>query len=65
MARKGKKTTAVARAPLALDLFFQSLESRTSNATHLRLLKAARKANPAAALDHELSKIMEELLDET
>ena len=65
MARKEKKTAAVARSPTAFDFFFQSLESRTSNPTHLRLLKAARKADPAAALEHELNKIMEELLHET
>ena len=65
MVSKEKKTAAVARVPAALDLFFQSLESRTSNATHLRLLKAARGADPAAALECELSKIMEELLRET
>ena len=64
MASKEKKTAAAAPLPTALDLFFQSLESRTSDATHLRLLKAARKADPAAALERELSKIMEELLHE-
>lgn len=65
MASKEKKTAAAAHPPTALDLFFQSLESRTSNATHLRLLKAARRADPATALERELSKIMEELLHET
>jgi hypothetical protein len=65
MARKVKNTVPAGRLPTVLDLFFQSLESRTSDATHLRLLKAARKADPAAALERELIKIMEELLHET
>jgi len=64
MAGKAKKAAAVAPLPTALDLFFQSLESRTSDATHRRLLKAAREVDPAAALERELSKIMEELLHE-
>jgi hypothetical protein len=64
MASKAKKTAAVAPQPTALDSFFQSLESRTSDATHRRLLKAARKVDPAAALERELSTIMEELLHE-
>jgi hypothetical protein len=64
MASKAKKTAAVAPLPTALDLFFHSLESRTSNVTHRRLLKAAREVDPAAALERELSKIMEELLHE-
>jgi hypothetical protein len=64
MADKVKKTAAVASLPTALDLFFRSLESRTSDATHRRLLKAAREVDSAAALERELSKIMEELLHE-
>jgi hypothetical protein len=48
----------------ALDVFFTSLESRTSDPIHRRLLKASRKPNPVAALEKELAKIMEELLRE-
>lgn len=48
----------------ALETFFQSLATRTSDATHLRLLKAARRTDPASALERELGKIMEELLHE-
>ncbi len=57
-------SAAAPTGPSALDVFFTSLESRTSDPTHLRLLKAARKSNPAAALEKELAKIMEELLRE-
>jgi hypothetical protein len=48
----------------AVEVFFQSLEARTSDPIHLRLLKAARKADPAASLEKELGKVMEELLRE-
>lgn len=45
-----------------LDTFFEALESGTSDATHLRLLKAARKPDPAAALEREFEKVIKELL---
>lgn len=48
----------------AVETFFQSLSTRTSDPTHLRLLKAARKPDPGAALERELDRIMEELLHE-
>jgi hypothetical protein len=51
--------------PSALGTFFRAVEKRTSDPTHLRLLNAAREADPAAALEKELDKIMEELLHET
>lgn len=51
-------------APNALEVFLSSVESRTDNTTHLRLLRAARKPNPPAALVREMEKIMEELLRE-
>jgi len=59
-----KTTTGGPSARTALEEFFTFLESRTSNAIHLRLLKAARKPDPAGALEKELAKIMEELLRE-
>ena len=65
MASKEKKPAAAGHVPSALDSFFQSVESRTSNPTHLRLLNAARKGDPVSSLERELSKIMEELLHET
>jgi hypothetical protein len=65
MARKGTKSPSEKSPPSALDTFFRGLESRTSNVTHLRLLKAAQKGDPAAGLERELHKIMEELLRET
>jgi hypothetical protein len=48
-----------------LEGFFQSLTARTSDPTHLRLLKAARRGDPSGALERELARIMEELLHET
>lgn len=48
----------------ALEAFLSSVELRTTDATHKRLLKVARNANPAAALELELAKVMEELLRE-
>jgi hypothetical protein len=61
MTRKVKNAGA---PPTPLELFFQTLESRTSDTTHLRLLKAARKADPATAVERELGRIIEELLRE-
>ena len=53
------------QAPTAtLDSFFKSLESRTTDPIHLRLLRAARKPNHTAALEREFSKVVEELLRE-
>lgn len=48
----------------AVDAFFQSLEARTSDPAHLRLISAAKKADPTPALEKELRKIIEELLNE-
>lgn len=64
MTAETTKQTTVSPQPSALEVFFQSLGERTTDATHLRLLKAARKADPTAALEKELGKIMEELLHE-
>jgi hypothetical protein len=65
MAGKEKKSPSKSSPSSALDAFFRDLESRTSNAIHLRLLKAAQKSDPSAALERELGRIMEELLRET
>lgn len=48
----------------AVKTFFESVESRTSNPVHLRLLKAAAKEDPSAALERELGRIVQEILDE-
>jgi hypothetical protein len=62
-------TTAdgTARAPnyTALKTFFESITLRTSDPVHLRLLKAASKENPDTALEKELDRIVQEILDET
>jgi hypothetical protein len=65
MTVKKTKNDAGTVQPTALALFFMSIESRTSDAIHLRLLKAAQKPNPATELERELTKIMEEILRET
>lgn len=61
-------TTAdgAARAPNhpALKAFFESVKLRTSDPVHLRLLKAAAKEDPDAALEKELERIVQEILDE-
>jgi hypothetical protein len=57
--------TNTAATPAALEQFFEALTSRTSEDTHLRLLKAALSSDPATALERELTKIVEELLHET
>jgi hypothetical protein len=56
---------ADAAVPAALELFFKSLESRTDDAIHRRLLKAAQKDDPSSSIERELVKIMEEILRET
>lgn len=49
----------------ALNAFFRDLEERTTDPVHQRLIKAARKADPAVALDRELAKLIKEIVDET
>lgn len=48
----------------ALNAFFESVKARTSEPVHLRLLKAAAKGDPTTALEKELEKIVQEILDE-
>jgi hypothetical protein len=48
----------------AVDKFFEAVESRTEDPIHRRLLKAARKEEPGPALERELHRIIEELLNE-
>jgi hypothetical protein len=59
------KSKAEAAAPTALDLFFKSLEMRTDDPVHRRLLKAAQKDDPSGSVELELKTIMEEILHET
>lgn len=54
-----------AAVPTALELFFKSLESRTDDPIHRRLLKAAQKDDPSTSVERELVKIMEEIFHET
>jgi hypothetical protein len=61
---KDKKNVDAA-APTALELFFNSLDKRTQDPVHRRLLKAARKDDPSSSVERELRKIMEEILRET
>ena len=62
MPAKGKK--APKSPPTAVDRFFEAVESRTEDTIHRRLLKAARKEEPGPALERELQRIIEELLNE-
>lgn len=48
--------------PSAVEAFLKALESRTEDPMHLRLIQAARSANPAASLEKELARVIEELL---
>lgn len=48
-----------------VDAFFKTLHERTEDPVHQRLLKAARRPDPSAALERELRRIMEELINET
>jgi hypothetical protein len=59
------KSKAEAATPTALDLFFKSIEKRTDDPVHRRLLKAAQKDDPSGSVERELKKIMEEILYET
>lgn len=59
------QSKADAAAPTAIELFFKSLESRTDDPVHRRLLKAAQKDDPSSSVERELAKIMEEILRET
>jgi hypothetical protein len=62
--QKAKNGDSAAQSISALDLFFRSLESRISDPIHLRLVKAARNADPDAALEREFEKVIAELIRE-
>jgi hypothetical protein len=53
-----------AQTSQVLETFLKSIEAQTTDVTHLRLIKAARKSNPAASVERELVKVMEEILNE-
>lgn len=59
------QNNANAAAPTAIELFFESLERRTDDPVHRRLLNAAKKVDPSSSVERELAKIMEEILRET
>jgi hypothetical protein len=46
------------------ETFLRTVESRTADPYHHRLLKACRQSNPGAALEEELSRIIDEILHE-
>lgn len=48
----------------AIERFFQAVESRTDDAMHRRLVRAAKKKDPAGALEAELGRVVQEILDE-
>jgi DNA-binding HxlR family transcriptional regulator len=48
-----------------LEKFFERVEGRTQDPVLGRLVNAARQDEPADALERELKKIIQEILDET
>jgi hypothetical protein len=48
----------------SVETFFRTLEVRTADPVHVRLITAARRANPDASMEDELHRIIVELLDE-
>ncbi|MGZ4971353.1 MAG: hypothetical protein ACXWDN_01230 [Limisphaerales bacterium] len=50
--------------PNATEQFLAAIEKRTEDTVHLRLLKVCRQVNPSNALEHELVKIIKEIIDE-
>ena len=53
------------KSPLsAAETFLLAVESRTDNASHQRLLRACRSETPTEAMEEEVTRIVEEILDE-
>ena len=59
-ARGSTKTPEVS----ALEKFFRTVEERTDDAMHRRLIRAAKRKDPAGALEAELGRVVQEILDE-
>ena len=51
-------------SPTSVEAFFKTLKARTADPIHSRLIRAAGRANPGAAMESELNRIIVELLDE-
>lgn len=51
-------------SPSSIETFFKTLKARTADPVHRRLITAAGRANPGAAMENELQRIIVELLDE-
>jgi hypothetical protein len=64
MSAERRKAASKSVADSSTSRFLTSLETRVSDPVHRRLLKAARKANPASALESELRAILDETLNE-
>ncbi len=47
-----------------LRAFFGRVEGLTDDPVHVRLIGAARKKDPEVALEKELKKVIQEILDE-
>ena len=47
-----------------VERFLKAIESKTSAPPHARILKAARAPDPTAAMNMELSKLADEIVDE-
>jgi hypothetical protein len=46
----------------SIDRFLARIEERTTDPVHQRLVKAARRPDPKAAMENELARIIEEIL---
>lgn len=51
-------------ATKTVEDFFRRVEALTDEPLHTRLLGAARRKEPQAALENELKKAIQEILDE-
>ena len=48
-----------------IEQFIQVVQGKTKNSVHLQLLAAYQGANPAASMDAELKRIIDQILYET
>lgn len=44
--------------------FLRSIEAKDQSAVHKRILQACRSADPSTAMDAELTRIIQEIVDE-
>jgi hypothetical protein len=57
-------TTPSEPSTSSVETFFKTLKDRTADPVHVRLIAAARRANPGVSMENELNRIIVELLDE-